>query len=315
MSYTRDYNIERNYFDKLNFRIHSETEGDITLYSCPECNDGSSFGRKHRCHWKYDSNDSFFHCFNCGFALGFEFVIKKYLGDDEFKNLKRDYGQGITYKRNVLTISEEEDIISPRSIDKKNMIPIIESKFGMRYLKLRKLADQHEHFYMDEYNNLIIPLFTKNKKWFGYQTKMIREKEFWFKLDDVNKKFKSWNFYSINPNEPVYIFEGVEDALSSGLSNVISSLGKNVSSFIMKSLKEPIICFDNDKDGIIAMAKHVAKYNCKALIYPKDFKFKDMNDALKSGEMEKEEISKFIKNNIRDDYKLKMLSLSLSKKA
>ena len=90
MDYIRDYNIEREFFDKLNFRIYSETQGDITLYSCPECNDGKSFGRKHRCHWKYDNDKSFIHCFNCGFALGFESFILKYLGKDEYKKLKDD---------------------------------------------------------------------------------------------------------------------------------------------------------------------------------------------------------------------------------
>lgn len=315
MDYIRDYNIEREFFDKLNFRIYSETQGDITLYSCPECNEGKSFGRKHRCHWKYDNDKSFIHCFNCGFALGFESFILKYLGKDEYKKLKEAYGQSKPkYDRNVLNINENEILFSPKSIDRGNIFPIINSEFGMNYLKSRKLEDQHEHFFINEYNNIVIPFLTKNKKFFGYQVRIVENKEFWIKLDDINKKFKSWNFYNVDLNKPVYIFEGIEDALSSGLDNVIASIGKNVSPYIMKQIKEPIICFDNDHDGIKAMAKHVVKYNCKALVYPKDFKFKDMNDILKSGEMNKKEISQFIKDNIQGGVRLRLLALSLSKK-
>ena len=50
----RNYDIEKKFFDKLGFEIFSEKIGDITLYACPICNEGTSYGKKHRCHWKYD---------------------------------------------------------------------------------------------------------------------------------------------------------------------------------------------------------------------------------------------------------------------
>jgi len=310
----RDYNIERKYFDKLAFEVYSDRPGDITLFACPVCNEGNSYGKKHRFHWKYDIDSnrySYVNCFNCGFGMDFEFFIRKYGGNESFQELLTEYKSLNNSSSYIQQNKIEESLInSPRTTNYNGLFPIKNSKKGMEYLKDRLLTKYSDFFLTDKYDNIVIPFYNKNRKIYGYQTRIVANKQFWFEIDDINKKFKTWNFYNINWEEPVYIFEGVEDALSSGFNNVIATLGKTIHPFIFSKLKKPIICFDNDIDGKKAMYKQVIKYNCDALVFPREFRFKDFNEMLKAGNSQ-DEINKFIKKNIMSGFRLKVLAESI----
>lgn len=312
----RNYELERRYFDKLGLNIYSDKPGDVTLYACPFCNEGNSFGKKHRFHWKFDIDSgqfSYVNCFNCGFGMDFEFFIHKISGEKEFKDLMFEYKKYNLENNKFEKIIEDELILSPKTISVGGLNPLEDSQIAYKYVKDRKLEKFKSHFLSDKYDNVIIPLYNKQKKLYGYQTRMVNDKIFWFFLEEHNKKFRAWNFYNVDWEKEVYIFESVEDALSSGLDNVISVMGKYVSPFIMEKLKKPIICFDNDTDGFKFMCKHILKHNhAKALLYPKDFKQKDMNDLLTKENYTFEQIKDFILSNIKEnDFRLKILAESI----
>lgn len=314
MDLKRDYHLERKYFDKMGFEIFNDRPGDITLNACPICNEGGSYGKKHRFHWKFDIDNrtqSYTNCFNCGFGMDFEFFVLKFLGEEEFKNLMKEYQQYDNNEETIFNEIESELIQNPRTISVGGLEPIIKNQKVYQYLKDRKLDKFHEYFLSDQYDNVVIPLYNKNKKIYGYQTRKIDNKNFWFELEEINKKFRAWNFYNIDWEAPVYIFESVEDALSSGLENVMAVMGKYISPFIISKLKEPIICFDNDEDGKKAMYKQVLKYNCKAIVYPKNFDCKDANEMLKDKNYSFEYIKDFILKNIKSGFRLKILAESL----
>lgn len=314
----RNYEIERKYFDKMGLPIYSDKLGDITLHSCPFCNEGNSLGKKHRFHWKFDIDNgqkSYVNCFNCGFGMDFEFFVHKMLGEKEFKSIMNEYSKLNKNGNNFFErMVEEDDLIkSPKTITVGGLFPLENSEIAYNFIKNRKLEKFKDVFLSDKYDNVIIPLYNKQKKIFGYQTRMINNKQFWFMLEEQNKKFRAWNFYNVDWNKPVYIFESVEDALSSGLDNVIAVMGRYVSTFIMDKLQEPIICFDNDKDGFVSMCKHILKYDkSKALIYPKNFEYKDMNEYLLKENLTFEETKAFVLNNIKNnDFRLKILAESI----
>lgn len=317
----RNYNLERKYFDKLGLQIYSDKPGDITLHSCPFCNEGNSLGKKHRFHWKFDTDSgqqSYVNCFNCNFAMDFEFFIHKIAGENEFKSLMKEYKILNENETNFFEklVLEEDFILTPQTISVGGMENIESSQIAYKYLLDRKLEMYKDFFKTDSFDNVVIPLLNKQKKLYGYQTRIVHNKEFWFTLSEQNKKFRAWNFYNINWDEDVYIFESVEDALSSGLENVIAVMGKYITPFIMEKLKKPIICFDNDDDGFKSMCRHILKHNhCKALIYPKDFKQKDMNDLLVKENMNREQIKDFILKNIHNNnFRLRMLAESICRK-
>lgn len=307
----RNYSIERKYFDMLSYPIYDEKLGDITLYACPECNEGTSYGKKHRFHWVFDvdrKKDSYFHCFNCDFAMSFEYYIRKVLGQEVFSNLLKEYNEGKEeYDTFIDSLHDDEFIFSPITISDTGFYEVNEYTIAYEYLKTRKLENFAEKFLTDNYGNLIIPMYNSDKKMYGYQKRFAHKKEFSIELDRLNRKFKAWNLYEVNLEEDVYIFEGVEDALSSGLDNVIAVMGKNVHEHIMNILKKPIICFDNDNDGKKSAYKHILKYpHAKLLDYPNDFKYEDINDMLKDNHS-LIEISNFIKNNVMENnFRLKM---------
>lgn len=314
----RNYELERRYFDKMGLQIYSDKLGDITLYACPFCNEGGSLGKKHRFHWKFDTDSgqkSYVNCFNCGFGMDFEFFVHKFSGENEFKNLMKEYSKlNESHNGFFEKMLEDDDLIqSPKTISVGGLYSLENSKIAFDFIKSRKLDKFKDVFLSDKYDNVIIPLYNKQKKIFGYQTRMIVNKQFWFMLEDTNKKFRAWNFYNVDWDKPVYIFESVEDALSSGLENIIAVMGRYVSPFIMNKLKQPIICFDNDKDGFISMCKHILKYDkAKALRYPKDFVYKDMNEYLIKENLEFNDVKNFVLNNIsNNDFRLKILAESI----
>ena len=150
---------------------------------------------------------------------------------------------------------------------------------------------------LNEY--IIIPL-TYGDKWYGFQALAWKQKRFFVYMLLGNSGFKVWNWDHINKDEPVYIFESIYDAISSGKPNIIAQLGANLSEERLKELKHPIFCLDNqnvDEKSQEETLKYLeAGYKC--FIWPKGSEnFKDTND-LRKVKVPYEKISEMIDNNI-----------------
>jgi hypothetical protein len=130
---------------------------------------------------------------------------------------------------------------------------------------------------------IIIPL-ELNGKWYGFQALAWKQKRFFVYLVTGNSSWKVWNWNNIDKEKPVYIFESIYDALSSGLENVIAQLGANLHVDRIKELKEPIFCLDNqylDEASVEESMKYL-ELGYKCFIWPKGSeKFKDTNDLRK----------------------------------
>jgi len=180
------------------------------------------------------------------------------------------------------------------------------------YLNQRGLEPQEDWEYSPKGNEIvfngakqvlseyiIIPL-TKDGLWYGFQALAWKQKRFFVYMVTGNSGFKAWNFYNIDKEKPVYIFESIYDALSSGLDNVIAQLGANLGEDRLKELKEPIFCLDNqrvDQKSHEETIKYLERgYKC--FIWPEGSeKFKDTND-LRKIKVPYEKISSMILKNI-----------------
>jgi len=193
------------------------------------------------------------------------------------------------------------------------------------YLNQRGLTPQKDWKYSPKGNEIIfngakqvlseyiiIPL-TKDGLWYGFQALAWKQKRFFVYMVTGNSGFKVWNFYNIDKSKPVYVFESIYDALSSGLDNVIAQLGANLSEDRLAELKEPIFCLDNqrvDQKSHEETTKYLERgFSC--FIWPEGSeKFKDTNDLRKLN-VPYEKISKMILNNIHKGMigilKLKMI--------
>ena len=100
-------------------------------------------------------------------------------------------------------------------------------------------------------------------------------------MPEKNSDFKLWNYYNIDRTKPVYVLEGIFDAMSlwkSGITNVVACCGATPPEKLLEGL-DCIMCFDNDQTGKKNAIKY-AKKGFKVLVYPDDLKFKDFNEML-----------------------------------
>jgi len=95
-------------------------------------------------------------------------------------------------------------------------------------------------------------------------------------MNKANIGYKIWNWFNIDKSKPVYIFEGIFDALSLGYNNVIAAIGATIPIERIKELKEPIFVSDNDKTGVLNSIKY-SNLGHKVYIQPSKYREKDLN--------------------------------------
>lgn len=147
---------------------------------------------------------------------------------------------------------------------------------------------------------IIIPLLWHDGRWYGFQALAYKKKDFRVVLLPDNTGWKVWNWNNIDKTKPVYIFESIYDAISSGFDNVIAQLGASISQERLNELSEPIFCLDNqliDEASIRESGNYLEK-GYKVFLWPKgSSKFKDTND-LRKRNVPYDLIQKMITNNI-----------------
>lgn len=207
----------------------------------------------------------------------------------------KDSEEAISYlKSRHFDLKDTEDLLGDWYISKINM------NIGERFYNLK--------------DSLIIPLYVPLDElgskfaMYGFYSRSISSKTFCTFMPEANQGYKIWNWFNINKEEPVYIFEGIFDALSayhSGIRNVIACMGATIPNERINELKDPVFCLDNDKTGFLNALKYCKNY--KVLVLPDDVKQKDMNEMLKAGL----DIKSLIQNNI---YKGIMAEIKIRKK-
>jgi hypothetical protein len=185
----------------------------------------------------------------------------------------------------------------------------------LEYLALRGIAPREDWLYSPKNNRIvfegatillseyiIIPLTYKNK-WYGFQALGWKQKRFFIYLAEGNTSWKVWNYFNIDKNKPVYIFESIYDAISSGLDNVISQLGATISKDRLDELDDPVFCLDNFRVDERAKeeSEKYASEGYKVFMWPKEMpnNIKDFNDLLKK-QVPLEKIKNLITSNIEE---------------
>lgn len=165
---------------------------------------------------------------------------------------------------------------------------------GKYYYSPGNIQLDNDTLYVKE--SIIVPLYYKNRI-YGFYSRRIKESGF-FTFIWKNTGYKIWNYFNVKP-KPVYVFEGIFDALSTNLDNVVASMGAKIPDERLRDLKdyckEVIFVLDADRTGLMNSLDYVRK-GCSVYI-PPNRESKDMNDMLKSG-ASKQELSDLIINNV-----------------
>lgn len=192
-------------------------------------------------------------------------------GDDVFDFAKEPKSELVDFEDWENTeIAKLSSKISPvASIDLRGYItPIEKVSQALEYIKSRGLSYSpesygrwfygHQNLEIDDVlykvqDSIIIPLYTDSSftKMYGFYSRSISGKFFSTFMQDINVGYKIWNYFNIDNTKEVYIFEGIFDAIASGLDNVIALMGAKLPEDRLKEINNPVFVLDNDRTGLL----------------------------------------------------------------
>ena len=293
--------------------IGKETDLDITA-RCPVCGDSRKNKRTKRLHLYEKNGVTNCNCFNgdCGVQNKtvysflrdfFPALLPQYKKEtfgntleklsknetaDVFSSFKKEPEETLeqpekvdillhdlsSYMHKIEENQEALDYLKSRGFDYNNL----KDKYGQWYFGFQDLKIGEKNYKIT--NAIVIPLYYDGKM-YGFYSRSIYDKVFFTYMHDANIGYKIWNWFNVDKSKPVYIFEGIFDALSSGFDNVIAAIGAKIPEERINELKEPVFCYDNDKTG---MMNSIAQANkgYKVFVQPPGYA-KDMNENMLNG--------------------------------
>jgi len=292
--------------------IGKETSIDISA-RCPVCGDSKSNKRMKRLHLYNKNAITNVNCYNgdCavhnktvyGFLADFFPALIGQYKREKFSTTMEKLARGETddvfasfKKEPILTTSQtphtpkKQEVIvqdlssffrdinsAPECLQYLNNrgITYDENKYGKWYFGFQdlKIGD----ILYKTTNTVVIPLYYQGVM-YGFYSRNIYEKSFYTYMNENNVGYKIWRWFDVDKSKPVYIFEGIFDAISSGLDNVIALMGAKLPHERLKELKQPVFVLDNDKTGLLNSLLYCK--SAQVYIQPTKYIEKDMNSLM-----------------------------------
>jgi hypothetical protein len=276
-------------------RIKRETDSDISA-KCPLCHD-----KEPRLHLYENNGVVLVHCFRgeCSHHSNLWNFIKLNSPAllDSYK--RETFGEVMkSLKSSIETpIKKEQSKIQITPVPLEPLLKdVTESLETLEYLWGRKIDYDPRNFgkwyfgYQDLEidgtlykitNSVVIPLYDDAQRMYGFYSRSIKYKNFITYMHENNFGYKIWNWFNIDKELPVYIFEGIFDAISSGKKNIIALMGAKIPEERLKELKNPVFCLDNDKTGW-QNGVYYSSLGYNIFIQPDLYIEKDMNNILQN---------------------------------
>jgi hypothetical protein len=298
--------------------IGKESDVDVSA-RCPVCGDSRKNKRSKRLHLYKKGEVTNINCFNgdCDVQNKTPYSFLRDFFPALLQNYKRE---NFNSTMSALAGENSEDVFSSfvKETETKDEVvlhdltdylhDISEHEEALNYLNNRGIT-YNEEIYGKWYfgfqdlkigeivykitNAIVIPLYY-NGKMYGFYSRSILDKTFYTYMHDSNIGYKVWNWFNVNKNEKVYIFEGIFDAIASGLPNVIALMGAKLPEDRLKELNHPVFVLDNDRTGLMNSLNY-CKMNY-VYIQPDKYKEKDMNDLMLNNK--ELNITELISNNL-----------------
>lgn len=274
---------------------------------CDICGDSKSRKSLQRLElYEKHGNGTFVKCFNCGYSSNMLGYIKHYHPEylTPYKSEK-----GMTTLKNLVASKSVPNLEAsfldipaplPTKIDEvppyAGLVPVfgetkkyVESR-GVKsdgfYTPHHKYVSTPDGKCLDYKDFIIYPL----QNWSGFYARHIYNKSFKTYIYKGNKYLEN----IVNKFAPVYVFEGIFDALSSGINNYIVMMGADLPKDL--PYKNLIFCYDNDKTGITKALKKLEEgYK---VLFLKDYYEKDLNEIMLKYKFTTEQMKELINNNI-----------------
>ena len=283
------------------------------MCSCPICREGKSPWRTRL--YILTEKKSFItvYCHNCGYDTNLKMFIKDtnpYLFEEykkeEREQLLTDLKNGTVQCKEVKIKNELNNDLNLKytfTLSNKYFKKATENLKAIEFCKRRKIEEHIDKFYYNVNPNhilsgmIIFPFyFNDGKTLYGFQGRHTENKV--FHTHSKNEALKIYNFYNVNYEEPVYIFEAIIDSLM--MENSMAMLGVSLSEAVLNRIRKPVYILDNDKRGL-QTALQYAKEDKTVFIYPNSFKYKDFNEAVCKG-MKKSELKQMVRENTHQGF-------------
>jgi hypothetical protein len=313
--------IDEKYILLVSSRLEkfSKKKSGLFNFRCNYCGDSGKNKSKARGYLYQIKNDYNYKCHNCGVSRSFTNFLKDIDSILYDQYILERYKNGLSGKK---TNTEEPkfDIKKPVFVKEKLDLPKIkelnDEHPAKKYLMNRKIPEKYfSNLYFcekfKEWTNkqknvfksiqydesrIIIPL-VKDGEIFGYQgrslSKSSKVKYITIILDDNKPKLYGWD--DVDWNKSVYIVEGPFDSMF--LENSIAMVGADMDYMFFKNKPEVefVFVYDNEKRNkeMINRVEKTIDMKFPIVIWPKDLKYKDINDMILAGV----NVKKIIKEN------------------
>lgn len=276
--------------------------------SCPICNEGSSPWKTRMFILTEKKTFITVYCHNCGYDTNLKTFIGQLdplLHEEYVKEEKQEYLDGL--KNGTLVTKEKVQKKEKVNIDNlkyifnlnsEYFVPAKQSSDAVAFCKKRRIIDFIDDLYYNVHQAhtltgmVIFPFYTDNKQsLYGFQGRHTSEKR--FHTHSKNEGMKIYNYYNVDTSKQVYVFESIIDSMM--IDNTTAALGVSIGPEVEERLNDPIYILDNDKKGIDTAIKYASE-NKKIFIYPKNFGFKDFNEAVCKG-FPKTELKQMVNEN------------------
>ena len=313
--------IDDKYISLISSRLQKFTKKKAGLYNfrCNYCGDSEKQKSKARGYLYQIKNDYNFKCHNCSVSRTFTNFLKDLDTTLYDQYVMERYKSGLTGKNSNTPepkLKFDKPVFKKKRFDLPSILELNTEHPARAYLENRQIPEKFlsELYYCEKFKEwtntqketftslrydeprIIIPLI-KDGEIFGYQGRSLNKsskvKYITIILDDAQPKIFGWD--GVDWNETVYIVEGPFDSMF--LNNAIAMVGADMDYmfFIQHYDVEFVFVYDNEKRNkeMVARVEKTIDMKFPVVIWPKDLKFKDINDMILEGI----DVEKILKDN------------------
>ncbi len=269
-------------------------------FRCIVCGDSKKNKYKTRGHFFEHKGTLFTKCFNCSYSTSIEQFMKEY-NPTLYSEYKVEKLADYKYENSVIDVPK---VKRKAVLDLEKISSLHHNHPAKVYISNRKIPS-HTHYnifyapkFMEWVNTLvpdkfsidqlkkdepriILPFLDENNELFGFQGRSIdpnsKIRYITIMLDE--SKSKVFGLNTVNMNKKFYVTEGPIDSLF--IDNCIAMAGSDIDDKLL-NMDNAVIIYDNEPRNreIVKKIDIDIKKGYNVCLWPNDWKYKDINDAV-----------------------------------
>lgn len=315
--------VDLKYLNILSIKLDNFKQKNHNLWNCrcPVCGDSKHSKLKSRGYFFRNDDAIVYKCHNCGYVSNIYKMLEQF-----YPSYTSEYLMEIYFEKNNNFIKQKKG-----EIKLKNTIPVFKEKlnlpsisslnenhFAKKYVIDRKIPSKYYSnlYYSENFKNfldewypehnkkiidndarLVIPFFNKNNKIFMIQGRTLNNSKIKYISIKSDKEIpKIFGINIVDENKDIYVVEGPIDSLF--LDNCIATADSSLVTAEKYFSKDKLILIWDNEPRNIEIVNDIQKginLGFKVVIWPENFRFKDINEAIINGI---KNIKEIIDNNI-----------------